>query len=239
MSKLKIGDHIVVNFDIAGVTEHHGIIIEVEPRHRVIHLSKKSGKIVISGFKSFSDGEKIRLKNRPHNPSAVVKRAKQYLNKSGYSICSNNCEQFVNLVIKGRSTSNQVSNTLHAVGHTAARYGALGSTVGKAAAGPIGAVTIISTGAKYTAEYLGASDDVSTIVGGPGDLIAKPAEAVISGTFDTISNTYDKLSEGEIIDATGELVSGVAKTAFNTVKAPVEVVGDVVDAVGSVFRRIF
>lgn len=232
MATFSRGDHIVVNIDIFGVTEHHGLYIG---NGKVIHLSRESGGVTRSSISYFGDRDKIRVKRQAPNPSEAISRAESYLGQVGYNLFSNNCEQFVNYCIKGKKRSNQVSNVAHGVAHVSARAGVLGSNAAKVATGTLGVVTIASTGAKYLGEYAGLPDSVNTIVGAPGDMVAKPLESAITGVFDTAGNTYDKLSDGEILDAGVELISGTANTAISVVYAPVEVVGDVFSAIGSWF----
>jgi len=232
MATFSKGDHIVTNIDRVGVTEHHGLYIG---KGNVIHLSRESGGVICSSLSVFGNGSKIRVKRHARNPSKAIRRAKDYLGQDGYSLFSNNCEQFVNYCIKGKKRSNQVSNVAHGVAHVSARAGILGSSAAKVATGTLGVVTIASTGAKYLGEYAGLPDSVNTIVGAPGDMVAKPLESALVGVSDTLGNTYDKLSDGEILDAGVELIGGTAKTAISVVSAPVEVVGDVFSAIGSWF----
>ena len=230
MAKFSRGDHIVANIDIFGVTEHHGLYIG---NGQVIHLSRESGGVIRSSIAYF--GDKIRVKRQAPNPSEAIRRAESYLGQDGYNLFSNNCEQFVNYCIKGKKRSNQVSNVAHGVAHVSARAGLLGGNAAKVATGTLGVVTIASTGAKYLGEYAGLPDSVNTIVGAPGDMVAKPLESALVGVSDTLGNTYDKLSDGEILDAGVEFISGTANTAISVVSAPVEVVGDVFSAIGSWF----
>lgn len=232
MSNYSKGDHLVTNIDITGFTEHHGLYIG---KGQVIHLTEEDRKVVQTCLYSFSNGNDIRVKQHAPNPDRAINRAKNKLGKRGYNLVSNNCEHFVNHCIKGKQTSNQISNSGHAATHVAARYGLLGSSTARVAVGTIGVVTIASTGAKYVGEYIGLPDSVNTVIGAPGDLVAKPIESTITGVVDTVGNTFDKLSEGEFIDAAGELIGGTAETALNVVSAPFEVAGDVFDAIGSWF----
>ncbi len=232
MGKFTRGDHIVTNIDIVGITEHHGLYVG---EGKVIHLSRENSGIVRSSLSYFSDGNKIRMKRHAPKPNRAIDRAEDYLGEDGYCLFSNNCEQFVNYCIKGVKRSNQVSNAAHAAVHVSARAGILGGNIAKVATGTLGVVTIASTGAKYLGEYAGVPDSINTIVGAPGDLVAKPLESAIVGVFDTVGSTYDKLSDGEILDAGVELIGGTVGTVVSVVSAPIEVVGDVFGAIGSWF----
>ncbi|MBU1668193.1 lecithin retinol acyltransferase family protein [bacterium] len=232
MATYSRGNHLVTNIDIVGMTEHHGLYIG---NGEVIHLSRKGGGVLCTSLSYFSDGNSIRVKRQASNPSEAISRAKEYVGEEGYCLFSNNCEQFVNYCIKGKKSSNQVSNTAHGVAHGAARVGVLGGNVAKVAGSTLGVVTIASTGAKYVGEYIGLPDSVNTVVGSVGDLVAKPLESAVVGVFDTVGSTFDKLSDGEVLDAGAELIGGTINTVIDVVSAPIEVVGDVFSAIGSWF----
>jgi len=232
MATFSRGDHIVTNIDIVGITEHHGLYIG---EGDVIHLSRKNGGVVRSSLSAFGNGNKIRVKRHAPDPNRAICKAKDCLGQDGYNLFSNNCEQFVNNCIKGKKRSNQVSNAAHGATHVGTRIGVFGSSAAKVATNTLGVVTITSTGAKYLGEYMGLPDSVNTVIGAPGDIVAKPLESAIVGVFDTLGNTYNELSDGEILDASFELIGGTVKTAFSVVCAPVEVVGDVLSAIGSWF----
>ncbi|MEZ8485599.1 lecithin retinol acyltransferase family protein [Vibrio lentus] len=232
MEHLQPGDHLVVNVDVFGITEHHGLYIGND---EVIHLCAHSKQVILSCLATFSDEKEIRVKRRALYPQDAIDYARHQLGKRGYDVATNNCEHFVNRCLKQRHTSNQVSNSGHAIVHVAARQGLLGQSAKQFAKGPLGTIAIASTGAKYAGEYIGLPDSVNTVVGAPGDLVAKPIEAAYTGTVNTLSNTYDKLSEGEIIGATGELITGTVETAVDVVFAPIEVVGNTWSAIKSWF----
>jgi len=76
---------------------------------------------------------------------------------------------------------------------------------------------------------------VNTVIGAPGDLVAKPLEAAFVGVRKTVGDTFDQLCEGEIVNAATSLVGGTVDTTINIVAAPVEVVGDTIKAIFSWF----
>lgn len=232
MEHLQPGDHLVVNIDIFGITEHHGLYIG---NADVIHLCAKAKQVILSCLATFSDSEELRVKRHAVNPHEAISYAQRQLGKYGYDLVNNNCEQFVNRCIEQRHTSNQVSNGSHAVAHIAAKQGLLGLSAKQFAKGPLGTIAIASTGAKYVGEYIGLPESVNTVIGAPGDLVGKPIEAAYTGVVNTFGNTYDKLSDGEIIEATGELIFGTVETAVGVVFAPVEVVGNTWNAITSWF----
>ena len=232
MEQLQPGDHLVVNIDVLGITEHHGLYIG---NGDAIHLCAHAQQVILSCLATFSDDGEIRVKRHAPYPQSAINYAKSQLNKRGYDVTTNNCEHFVNCCIEQRHTSNQVSNGGHAIAHIAARQGLLGQSAKQFAKGPLGTIAIASTGAKYVGEYIGLPDSVNTVVGAPGDLVAKPIEAAYTGTINTLNNTYDKLSDGEFICATGEFISGTVETAVDVVFAPIEVVGNTWNAIISWF----
>ena len=232
MEYLLPGDHLVVNVDVLGITEHHGLYIG---NGEVIHLCAHAKQVILSCIATFSEEKEIRVKRRAPYPQDAIDYARHELGKLGYDVATNNCEHFVNRCIEQQHTSNQVSNCGHVIAHIAARKGLLGQSAKQFAKGPLGTIAIASTGAKYVGEYIGLPDSVNTVVGAPGDLVAKPIEVAYTGTVNTLSNTYDKLSDGEIIAATGELISGTVETAVDVVFAPIEVVGNTWSAITSWF----
>ena len=74
-----------------------------------------------------------------------------------------------------------------------------------------------------TGEYLGLPDNVNTLLGTPGDLVAKPAECLLKGTTQTLGESYACLRQGEITDAGIKLVTGSVETGLNTVLTTAEV----------------
>jgi hypothetical protein len=232
MTFLTAGDHIVTNIDVLGLTEHHGLYIGND---EVIHLTESEARVVKTSLYFFSDGDDVRFKCSPNNPDEAIKKAKNSIGDGGYNILYNNCEQFVNYCISGKRTSNQVSNYGHVGSHVAARYGSLGTGLSRVATGPVAIVTVASSAAKIVGEYVGLPDSVNTVIGAPGDLVAKPLEAAFVGLSKTAGDTFDQLCDGEIVDAAASLVGGTVDTAINIVAAPVEVVGDTIKAIFSWF----
>ncbi|WP_133147060.1 lecithin retinol acyltransferase family protein, partial [Vibrio lentus] len=52
MEHLQPGDHLVVNVDVFGITEHHGLYIGND---EVIHLCAHSKQVILSCLATFSD----------------------------------------------------------------------------------------------------------------------------------------------------------------------------------------
>ncbi|MCT7941335.1 lecithin retinol acyltransferase family protein [Shewanella holmiensis] len=219
MQVLLLGDHLVTNIDAFGLTEHHGLYIG---RGNVIHLSKQ-GIIEEIDLQQFAGGHKIRVKKSSLFPHQAIELARSQLGHSPYGVATNNCEQFVNECLEGSRTSNQVSNLTHIALQGSARVGLLGSTASKLATGTVANVVLASTAAKMTGEYLGLPDNVNTLLGTPGDLVAKPAECLLKGTTQTLSESYDCLSQGEIADAGIKFVTGSLETGLNTMLTTAEV----------------
>jgi hypothetical protein len=213
------GDHLVTNIDPLGLTEHHGLYVG---HGHVIHLSKQ-GIIEEIDLQQFAGGHKIRVKKSSLFPHQAIKLARSQLGHSPYGVATNNCEHFVNECLAGSSTSNQVSNLSHIALQGSARAGLLGSTASKLATGTVANVVLASTAAKMTGEYLGLPDNVNTLLGTPGDLVAKPAECLLKGTSQTLCESYACLRQGEITDAGIKLVTGSVETGLNTVLTTAEV----------------
>jgi hypothetical protein len=220
MQQFKIGAHLVTNIDATGLTEHHGLYVGDD---RVIHLSKN--KIVESvTLQAFSDGHRIRVKKRATFPKHAVEFARSKIGSTSYSLVTNNCEHFINDCLEEQKTSNQVSNISHITLQGAARAGLLGEHAATVIKGPLASVTLASTAAKITGEFIGLPDNVNIVIGTPGDLIGKPIESLVSGTTKTLGETYDCLSNGEMIDAGSTLVKGTVKTVAKAViLTPIEV----------------
>ncbi|SUI72370.1 NC domain [Shewanella putrefaciens] len=219
MQVLQPGDHLVTNIDPLGLTEHHGLYIG---RGNVIHLSKH-GIIEEIDLQRFADDHSVRVKKSSLFPHQAIELARSQLGHSLYGVATNNCEQFVNECLEGSSTSNQVSNLTHIALQGSARVGLLGSTASKLATGTVANVVLASTAAKMTGEYLGLPDNVNTLLGTPGDLVAKPAECLLKGTTQTLGESYACLSQGKIADAGIKLVTGSLETGLNTVLTAAEV----------------
>ncbi|PKI12737.1 lecithin retinol acyltransferase family protein [Colwellia sp. 12G3] len=232
MTVFKTGDHLVTNIDILGVTEHHGLYMG---QGDVIHLTGQYSEILKTSVHSFSGGKEVRIKRSASNPICAIETAKEELGTTGYHVLFKNCEQFVNYCLDKIHTSNQVSNAAHLITHVAARNGVFGSTAAEFAKSTVGTIAIVSTGAKAVGEYVGLPDSINTVIGTPGDLLAKPLEAGVIGVSKTVGDTYEKLSEGEIVDAVTTLVEGTVDTAIDIVEAPFKVVGSAFNAIASWF----
>ncbi|ESE40319.1 lecithin retinol acyltransferase family protein [Shewanella decolorationis] len=219
MYRFHPGDHLVTNIDPLGLTEHHGLYVG---HGNVIHLSKQ-GIIEEIDLQQFAGGHKIRVKKSSLFPHQAIEQARSQLGHSPYDVATNNCEHFVNECLAGSSTSNQVSNLTHIALQDSARAGLLGSSASKLAMGTVANVVLASTAIKMTGEYLGLPDNVNTLLGTPGDLVAKPAECLLKGTTDTLGETYTCLRQGEITDAGIKLVTGSIETGLNTVLTTAEV----------------
>ncbi|MBW0279909.1 acyltransferase [Shewanella xiamenensis] len=219
MQALQPGDHLVTNIDVLGLTEHHGLYVG---NGNVIHLSKQ-GMIEEIDLQRFAGGHKIRVKKSSLFPHQAIELARSQLGYTSYGVATNNCEQFVNECLERTSTSNQVSNLTHVALQGSARAGLLGSTASKLATGTVANVVLASTAVKMTGEYLGLPDNLNTLLGTPGDLVAKPAECLLKGTTQTLGESYDCLSQGEIADAGIKLVTGSLETGLNTMLMTAEV----------------
>ncbi|MCP3128811.1 lecithin retinol acyltransferase family protein [Shewanella sp. KJ2020] len=219
MQVLQPGDHLVTNIDFLGLTEHHGLYVG---HGNVIHLSKH-GIIEEIDLQRFADDHGVRVKKSTLFPHQAIEFARSQLGHTRYGVATNNCEQFVNECLEGSSTSNQVSNLTHLALQGSARAGLLGSTASKLTTGTVANLVLASTAIKMTGEYLGLPDNVNTLLGTPGDLVAKPAECLLKGTTQTLGESYDCLSQGKIADAGIKLVTGSLETGLNTVLTAAEV----------------
>lgn len=213
------GDHLVTNIDPLGLTEHHGLYVG---HGNVIHLSKQ-GIIEEIDLQLFAGGHSIRVKKSTLFPLQAIELARCQLGRTPYDVATNNCEHFVNECLAGSSTSNQVSNLTHIALQGSARAGLLGRSASKLATGTVANVVLASTAIKMTGEYLGLPDNVNTLLGTPGDLVAKPAECLLKGTSQTLGESYACLRQGEITDAGIKLVTGSVETGLNTVLTTAEV----------------
>ncbi|QRK77935.1 lecithin retinol acyltransferase family protein [Shewanella sp. LZH-2] len=213
------GDHLVTNIDPLGLTEHHGLYVG---HGNIIHLSKQ-GIIEEIDLQQFAGGQSIRVKKSTLFPHQAIELARSQRGHSPYDVATNNCEHFVNECLAGSSTSNQVSNLTHIALQGSARAGLLGSTASMLASRTVANVVLASTAIKMTGEYLGLPDNVNTLLGTPGDLVAKPAECLVKGTTQTLGETYTCLSQGEITDAGIKLVTGSVETGLNIVLTTAEV----------------
>ena len=73
MEYLRPGDHLVVNVDVLGITEHHGLYIGND---EVIHLCAHAKQVILSCLATFSDGKEIRVKRRAPYPQDAIDYAK-------------------------------------------------------------------------------------------------------------------------------------------------------------------
>lgn len=240
MKQFKAGDHLVTNIDPLGITEHHGLYTG---DGMVIHHAK-SGMIEEVMIEIFSDGNKVRVKRHVRAPQKAIKEARLHLGEMHYQLFSDNCEHFVNKVADDRSTSNQVANAEHLALQAAARTGMIGTTAYRAATSTVGTVALVSTITKIAGEYVGLPDNINTIIGTPGDLIAKPLETAFNGVGRTLSDTADSLIEGKYGSAVGKIAEGVimvpleatlslAETGVNSVRA----VGGLIEDTWDWFRN--
>lgn len=236
MKQFKAGDHLVTNIDPLGLTEHHGLYTG---DGMVIHQAK-SGIIEEVPIDIFSDGNEVRVKRRVPAPRKAIEEARRHLGEMHYQLFSDNCEHFVNKVADDRSTSNQVANAEHLALQAAARTGMIGTTAYRTATSTVGTVALASTVSKMTGEYIGLPDNVNTIIGTPGDLIAKPLETAINGVGRTLADTADSLADGEYGAAVGKVAEGVimvpleatlslAETGVNGARAVCDLIEDTWD----------
>lgn len=236
MEHLQPGDHLVVDISNSTIEQytryagakHHGIYIG---DGIVIHFDAQLDEITTDTLDGFSGGCTISVKRHASMPKCAIDHAYSRLGYSGYHLLTNNCEHFINDCLDDLSTSSQVADSYHVSAHLAARAGLLGRGTMELAKGPVGLVTIGSTLAKSVGESIGLPDRVNTVIGTPGDLIAKPFESCINGLGETLSDTSDKLSCGDLTGAAGALVSGVAETAIDTAFAPAHVILKCWDAI--------
>ena len=97
MEYLLPGDHLVVNVDVLGITEHHGLYIG---NGEVIHLCAHAKQVILSCIATFSEEKEIRVKRRAPYPQDAIDYARHELGKLGYDVATNNCEHFVNRCIE-------------------------------------------------------------------------------------------------------------------------------------------
>ncbi|WP_219012206.1 lecithin retinol acyltransferase family protein [Shewanella algae] len=236
MKEFKAGDHLVTNIDPLGITKHHGLYTG---DGMVIHQAK-SGIIEEVPIEIFSDGNEVRVKRRVPSPRKAIDEARRHLGEMHYQLFSDNCEHFVNKAADDRSTSNQVANTEHLALQAVARTGMIGTTAYRAVTSTMGTVALASTVSKMTGEYIGLPDNINTIIGTPGDLIAKPLETTINGIGRTLSDTAESLADGEYGSAVGKVAEGVimvpleatlslAETGVNGARAVCDLIEDTWD----------
>ncbi|MCG9698025.1 lecithin retinol acyltransferase family protein [Shewanella sp. Isolate11] len=236
MKKFKAGDHLVVNIDPLGLTEHHGLCVGAD---QVIH-QRKDGVIEQISIAMFAEGGHIRRKAIAYDRETAIARAQSLLGYQPYHLLNSNCEHFVNWCIDETDRSEQVSNSLHLSAQLSARAGLLGRAASKVATGTAANVALVSTAAKMTGEHLGLPDSINTVIGTPGDLIAKPLETLIKGTGDTLSTSAEHVSDGEYGKAATSLVTGAAKTTVKaTVVTPAKVIGDGMIAAAEVGKDLW
>ncbi|MBO2583549.1 lecithin retinol acyltransferase family protein [Shewanella algae] len=236
MKKFKAGDHLVTNIDPLGLTEHHGLYVG---NGMVIHQTK-GGIIEEVSLEIFSDGNEVRVKRRVPMPKLAIYEARYHIGNNRYQLFASNCEHFVNKVADKRSTSNQVSNIEHIVLQGITRSGMVGQSALRVANSASGTVTLVSTASKMAGEYIGLPDSINTIIGIPGDMVAKPLETAINGASRTLSDTFECISDGEYGSATGKLLEGTVlvpietalsstEVSINGIKAVRALIGDVWD----------
>ncbi|MFG0576519.1 lecithin retinol acyltransferase family protein [Shewanella sp. yb_14] len=235
MKQFKAGDHLVTNIDPFGITEHHGLYTG---NGMIIHKAK-SGIIEEVPLEAFSDGNEVRFKRRVPLSRKAVEEARRHLGEMHYQLFSDNCEHFVNKVADDRSTSNQIANAEHLALHVAARKGIIGMTASRIATSTAGTVALVSTVGKVTGEYIGLPDNVNTIIGTPGDLIAKPLETAINGIGQTLSDTADSLADGEYGSAIGNLAEGAIMVPLETTLSCLETGVSGVRAIGDLIGDIW
>lgn len=230
------GDHLVTNIDAFGITEHHGLYVG---HGTVIHLSKE-GLISEISLLSFAEEHTVRCIDSADDSELAVSRARSMLGQHNYRLFHNNCEHFVSWCLDKPHSSEQVSNLTHLAAQGIARTGVAGEVAKRIASGPLGKFALISTGAKLAADYLGAQKKVSTLIGYPGDMVAKPIESLINGGRDTIDDTAHHLEQGEYIEAAKAAVTGSAKTLVNAaIVTPAKVTGNAIKTVAEIGRDIW
>jgi hypothetical protein len=104
------GDQIYVwrpFFNLQGLYEHHGIDCG---DGTVIHYRKPSETIERTSLATFSQGNKVYVKQYPTSflPDAVIQRAQTRLGERKYNLLFNNCEHFATWCKIGFSDSQQI-----------------------------------------------------------------------------------------------------------------------------------
>lgn len=227
MQKFSIGDHLITNIDALGLLKHHGLYVG---HGFVIHLAK-SGLVCEEPLLVFSDNQAIRCIGSADNNELAVSRAHSQLGLSNYQLFQNNCEHFVNWCLDKANSSEQVSNALHLTAQGIARSGLVGEFCKRVASTPLVNIAMVSTAAKFAADYLGASKPVSTLIGTPGELVAKPLETLLMDGSKTLDETAGHLSNGDYGLAATSLVTGSVKTVTNAaILAPLNVAQNAVKA---------
>lgn len=227
MQQFSIGDHLITNIDTLGLLKHHGLYVG---HGIVIHLAK-SGIVCEEPLLVFSDNQAIRCIGSADDIELAVSRAHSQLGLSNYQLFHNNCEHFVNWCLNKANSSDQVSNALHLTTQGIARSGLAGELVKRIASAPLANIALASTAAKLAADYLGASKPVSTLIGTPGDLIAKPLETLLIEGSKALDETAEHLTNGNYGSAAVSLVSGSVKTVANAaLVAPLNVAQSAVKA---------
>ncbi|MGI2259401.1 lecithin retinol acyltransferase family protein [Shewanella sp. GXUN23E] len=232
MKQFIAGDHLVTNIDPLGITEHHGLYTG---DGMVIHQAK-SGIIEEVPLEIFSGGNEVRLKRRVPAPRTAIEEARRHLGEMHYQLFSDNCEHFVNKAADDRSTSNQVANAEHLALQAVARTSMIGTTAYRVVTSTVGTVTLVSTISKMAGEYVGLPDNLNTIIGTPGDLVAKPLETVINGVGRTLSDTANSLADGEYGPAIGNLAEGAIMVPLETALSCLETGVNGVRAVGGLIE---
>ncbi len=124
LSDLREGDHVCVRRG-GLIYSHHGIYVG---RGQVIHYTdaegfvrKNDSKIVQTSLDEFLRGGELRRRahRNSYSPEKVVRRAKQSLLESRYSLLWNNCEHFATYCVTGKRRSRQVRRVVYAAGSAA------------------------------------------------------------------------------------------------------------------------
>lgn len=192
MKKFKAGDHLVTNIDPLGLTQHHGLCVG---HNQVIH-QRKDGFVEQVTLTEFAEGAKVKRKAIAYDRDGAVERALSQVGLRPYHLLNSNCEHFVNWCLDEESTSDQVSNNVHLTMQVTARAGLLGLSAKRLAQSSSANIALASTAAKMVGERIGLPDSVNTVLGTPGDMVAKPIETLINGTSDTLSTSTEHLQIG-------------------------------------------
>ncbi len=220
MQKFCVGDHLVTKIDDLGLLKHHGLYVG---NGYVIHLAK-TGVICEDPLLVFSDNQEIHCIGTADYCEQAVRRARRQIGQCNYQLFRNNCEHFVNWCLAQASTSDQVSNALHLTVQGVARSGVAGEVCKRIATTSFSNIALLSMAAKLTADYLGAPKPVSTLIGTPGDLIAKPVEALLDHGLETFDEVTNHLSSRDYGTAASRMVTGCVKIVSNVaVVAPFHV----------------
>lgn len=116
-NRYQLGDHLVID---CGLYTHHGLYVG---NNQVIHYAGYAlGSKTIKGtveevtLDSFAQGKAITRQihlDPLYTPNEAVNRARSRIGEQSYSLLFNNCEQFVNWCLEGKSHSEQTQNLGH------------------------------------------------------------------------------------------------------------------------------